>query len=368
MLQTLDVSENNFTGTLPAGLASLELLQELTLSTNLFSGELPAAWGAPGAFKQLIYLEFSSVDVTEGLPAAWGSPHGFQKLGVLYCEDSVSLGGTLPESWASPGAFPNVQEMILYNSSIGGGVPASWGSPGGFPKLQRLNLGSSSLQGSIPAFNNAALAALDLDDCKLNGSLGMFWSSSAPLQAVSLSGNHISGSLPDVPGALSELTLLDLGDKQLTGTLPLSWLQENNLLSHISVLDMGNVWQRSVDQNGWRQQLCLQMNLYDLNVTGQQAKLLPDERQSWEIYENNSDATDGNVSVWLQDAMGLSEWTLGFLVQTTNNQLTSVKDICANNDSSHVLLIVWLVFGGSCLFVLGIYVCLQWYKLHGGSL
>jgi len=367
MLQTLDVSENKFKGTLPAKLASLDQLQELTLSTNLFSGELPAAWGAPGAFKQLIYLEFSSIYVTGGLPVAWASPHGFQQIQVLYCQDSVSLGGTLPESWASSGAFPNLQEMILYNFSIGGTIPASWGFPDAFPKLQRLNLDSSNLQGNMPAFNNAALAGLDLDDCKLDGSLGMFWSSSAPLQAVSLSGNHISGSLPDVPGALSELTLLDLGDNQLTGTLPLSWLQEGHLLSHVSVLDVGHVWQRSVDLTNWRQQLCLQMNLYDLDVTGQQARLLPDERQSWEIYENNSNADNGNISDWLQEGMALSQYTLGYLVQTTNNQLTSVRDICANDDSSHVLLIVWLVFGGSCLLVSAVYVGLQRNKVHGSG-
>jgi len=41
------------------------------------------------------------------------------------------------------------------------------------------------------------------------------------------------------------------------------------------------------------------------------------------------------------------------------------EDICANDNSSHVLLSVWLVFCGSCLFVLGIYVCLQWHQLHG---
>ena len=365
MLQTLDVSDNNFTGTLPAGLASLDQLQQLTLSANLFSAELPAAWGAPGAFQQLTYLEFSSIDVTGGLPAAWGSPHSFQQIQVLYCQDSVSLGGTLPESWASPGAFSNVQEMILYNSPIGGTIPASWGFPDA--KLQRLNLGSSSLQGNISAYYNATLAGLDLDDCKLDGSLGMFWSSSAPLQAVSLSGNHISGSLPDVPGALSELTLLDLRDNQLTGTLPLSWLQEGHLLLHVSVLDVGDVWQRSVDLTNWRQQLCLQMNLYDLDVTGQQARLLPDKRQSWEIYENNSNAGNGNISDWLQEGMALSQYTLEYLVQTTNNQLTSVKDICANDDSSHILLIVCLVFGGSCLFVLAVYVGLQRYKLHGSG-
>ena len=247
----------------------------MTLSTNSFSGELPAAWGSPGAFKQLSYLEFSSTGVTGALPAEWGSPHGFQKLQILYCEDSVQLGGTLPESWADPGAFPNLREMVISNTSVSGTIPANWGFPRYFPYLQLLNLGSSNLKGNIPAFNNAALAGLDLNDCKLNGSLGMFWSSSAPLQAVSLSSNHISGSLPDVQGALSELTLLDLSDNQMTGIVALSWLQEGNLVSHVSVLDVGDIWPRSVDLTGWRQQLCLQMDLYDLDVTGQQAKLLP---------------------------------------------------------------------------------------------
>ncbi|DBA84789.1 TPA: hypothetical protein ACH3X1_005828 [Trebouxia sp. C0004] len=65
--------------------------------------------------------------------------------------------------------------------------------------------------------------------------------------------------------------------------------------------------QRSVDLTDWRQQLCLQMNLYDLDVTGQQAKLLPDELQSWESYEDNSNANDGNISDWLQEGMALSQ-------------------------------------------------------------
>ncbi len=371
LLQTLDVSYNSLSGALPVGLASMEQLQQLTLSNNSFSGELPAAWGVPGAFEQLSYLEISSANVTGGLPADWGSPHGFQKLQVLYFEDNLQLAGTLPESWASPGAFPNLHEMVIVNTSIGGTIPASWGFSQYFPHLQLLNLGSSNLQGSIPAFNNSALAGLDLNDCKLNGSLEMFWSSSAPLQAVSLSSNHISGSLPDVQGTLSKLTLLDLSNNQLTGTLPLSWLREGNLLSHVSVLDVGEVWPRSVDLTGWRQQLCLQMNLYDLDVTGQQAKLLPVARNKWESYENNfnynvdDDFDDVNISSWLQEDTAVSQWTLGYLVQDTNNQLTSVKDICANDDSSHVLLSVWLSFLGSCLFVLGVYVCLQGRQLHG---
>ena len=81
--------------------------------------------------------------------------------------------------------------MLLINTSIGGTIPANWGFPENFPHLQLLSLGlgTCNLQGSIPAFNNAALAGLGLEDCYLNGSLDMFWSSAAPLQAVSLSSN-----------------------------------------------------------------------------------------------------------------------------------------------------------------------------------
>ncbi len=323
------------------------------------------------SFEQLSYLEISSTNVTGGMPANWGSPHGFQKLQVLYFEDNLQLEGTLPESWASPGSFPNLHEMVITNTSIGGTIPANWGVSQYFLHLQLLSLGSSNLQGSIPVFNNTALAGLDLNDCKLNGSLDIFWSSSAPLQAVSLSSNHISGSLPDVQGTLSKLTLLDLRDNHMTETLPLSWLQEGNLLSHVSVLDVGEVWLRSVDLTGWRQQLCLQKKLYDLDVTGHQAKLLPVARRKWESYENNfnynvdDDFDDVNISAWLKEDTAVSQWTLGYLVQDTNNQLTSVKDICANDGSSHVLVSVWLSFLGSCLFVLGVYVCLQRRQLHG---
>ena len=73
---------------------------------------------------------------------------------------------------------------------------------------------------------------------------------------------------------------------------------------------------------------------------------------------------DVNISAWLQEDTAVSQWTLGYLVQDTDNQLTSVKDICANEDSSHVLISVWLSFLGSCVSVLGVYVCLQGRQLH----
>ncbi len=61
-------------------------------------------------------------------------------------------------------------------------------------------------------------------------------------------------------------------------------------------------------------------------------------------------------------------YTLGNLVQESTNQLTSVRNICANHNSHKVLLIVWLAFTGCCLVVLGIYICVQWVISKHGSM
>ena len=118
-------------------------------------------------------------------------------------------------------------------------------------------------------------------ECHCHGELlirlrsGSTWASSAPLQLISLTNNSLSGSLPDIASALSQLRFLSLANNPLEGTVPLSWLQAGSLLSHISVLNVGQVWDASLAQTNWRQELCLKKYLYDADVTGQQLALLP---------------------------------------------------------------------------------------------
>ena len=72
---------------------------------------------------------------------------------------------------------------------------------------------------------------------------------------------------------------------------------------------------------------------------------------------------------WLQSSRDFSIINLqvGFDAQDAHNQLISVAAICANQDANQLLLIVWLVFGSSCLLLIGVYVVGHWHTKHRGS-
>ncbi len=273
-LQLLDLSGNALTGALPIELASLTQLQQMLLTGSNFHASMPLEWGAPEAFPELFLMGCGNMNLTGTLPAEWGSPSGLQSLAFLTLNTN-DLIGDWPDSWASDGAFPLLVRLELFQTSLKGTIPARWGSVHAFPNLQILYLDNNLLQGSLPAFNNAKLGAVLLDSNSCTSGLDTFWTSMGPLLMAALQNNSISGHLWRSPPALDQLALLDLQGNPLTGTVQLSWLVEGNVLSHVSYLDVAEAWQRSVDQNHWRQQLCLNKALYNTDVTGQQLAVLP---------------------------------------------------------------------------------------------
>ena len=173
-----------------------------------------------------------------------------------------------------------------------------------------------------------------------------------------MSNNHLSGSLPEAPDALSQLTFLDLRGNQLQGTVPLSWLQAGKLFSHISFVNLGSVWQASLSQTAWRQQLCLKQDTYDVDVTGQQVAQLPQLNQ--EVSSITNQERDLDIikfgAQFRPVDISAKATELSWFLQQTDNQVASVRNICANHKSNVVLLVVWLVFGGCALLILGVYI------------
>ena len=72
-----------------------------------------------------------------------GGPNAWSALSELHL-DANHLKGTLPLSWGSTGAFPQIQNITLANNELTGSIPNNWGtdqnlhSP--FPNLKSITL------------------------------------------------------------------------------------------------------------------------------------------------------------------------------------------------------------------------------------
>lgn len=214
----------------------------------------------------MLLLDHGSLTGT--LPATWGRAGSFRKINNLWLGHNHFHGG-LPDAWAQEGAFPSLQVLLLDKAGLSGTFPMSWAALAAFPSLLVANFSYNDFQGSLPAFDNAILDVVDLEGCKLDGTLDELWRSSAPLTAIQASQNRFSGRLPEGSGCLPQLSLLGLRDNFLEGTVPLSWLRPGATLSHVSYLDLGTTWDDSVAQATWRQELCLEQPvLFYTDVTG----------------------------------------------------------------------------------------------------
>ena len=72
--------------------------------------------------------------------------------------------GTLPAAWAAPGAFPALEQLLLWGTNLTGTLPATWGDSASFPSLQQLYIGNNNLTGTLPE-----QYGLYIQHCKITG-------------------------------------------------------------------------------------------------------------------------------------------------------------------------------------------------------
>ncbi|XP_010266617.2 PREDICTED: LRR receptor-like serine/threonine-protein kinase GSO2 [Nelumbo nucifera] len=240
-LDSLDLSENQFTGPLPASIGNLSLLEKLDLSYNQINGAIPIK---VGQLSGLVYLYLHD-NSWEGVL----SEHHFTnltRLEALFISSSSgksSLVFNVTNDWVPP--F-NLKYLVVSDLQLGPRFP-SWlhtqnqlssisltnvgisdEIPTWFWKLlsksvRLLNLSHNKLTGKVP--NSSVLqqgSEVDLSFNRLEGQLPLrqFWSS--PLRSLHLGNNLFSGPIPpDIGGNISlHLLLLDLSWNNLSGSIP----------------------------------------------------------------------------------------------------------------------------------------------------
>ncbi|KAL0431433.1 UNVERIFIED_CONTAM: LRR receptor-like serine/threonine-protein kinase HSL2 [Sesamum radiatum] len=233
-LTTLDFSYNNFSGEIPASFVNLPRLQVLNLGSNLLNGSIPEFLTNLTELTELV-LSVNPFRPTP-LPANIGRLAKLEKLVSTY----TNLVGEIPESIGdlvsiknfdvshnglvgripdSIGKMKNVEQIELYGNQLSGEIPEILALN---PNLVELRLFNNRLSGVLPEFlgMNSDLEEIDVSNNYLEGPLPQNLCYRKKLQFLIIFGNRISGTIPESYGECSGLTYVRIQENELSGQVP----------------------------------------------------------------------------------------------------------------------------------------------------
>ncbi|KAM5586937.1 receptor-like protein EIX2 [Rosa sericea] len=220
-LRILDLSRNSFNGGLEEVLNGFSnctnyRLESLSLSYNMMEGELPSALGMLENLKE---LNLSSNQFSGPIP---------QSIGNLSSLETLDISGnhieSIPESL---GQLSHLVHLDLYWNSLEGILTEAH-----FRSLTKLESFAVSTRRDRPSsliFNMAhewvppfQLNSVDIADCRVGPSFGVWLQSQTELTHLKLSNTSISDFIPEewFLKISFQLTSLDLSFNQICGKLP----------------------------------------------------------------------------------------------------------------------------------------------------
>uniref|UniRef100_A0A6N2LLE8 Leucine-rich repeat-containing N-terminal plant-type domain-containing protein n=1 Tax=Salix viminalis TaxID=40686 RepID=A0A6N2LLE8_SALVM len=223
-LTFIDLSNNQLSGLLPASLFSLVKLQDLSLDHNQLAGRIP---NQIAGLKSLTRLSLSSNGLTGQIPASISS---LQNLWYL----NLSRNGfSDPLPVIQGKGLPSLLSVDLSNNHLSLGTVPGWIKD---RELSDVHLAGCKLQGNLPKFTRPdSLSSLDLSDNLLTGGIAGFFTNMSNLQKLKLSNNHLKFDLSEIklPDGISSI---ELQSNQLSGLL--SRILNNRTSSFLEVLDV----------------------------------------------------------------------------------------------------------------------------------
>ncbi|KAI3884920.1 hypothetical protein MKX03_037856 [Papaver bracteatum] len=299
-LQHLSINSNYLSGTLPSDLWRLKKLNRLYIQDNCLSGSLNGV----GNLSNLVQFDLSQNEFTQTLPDVFTS---LAKL-EYFSAHSNNLSGPLPASLLTS---PLVYYLNLRNNSLSGSINLNWTK---MVNLRSLHLGYNKFHGPIPdslsycrelrnlglrqnylnsqlpdTFRNLhslfflaltntnlynisstlevlqqcrnltililasnfhgedmlananlefqSLKVLVVPDCGLTGLIPKWLRSCAKLQVLDISRNHFSGFIPNWLSRLKFLFYIDMSNNSLSGEIPKSLTRLQSLIYRDVLLD-----------------------------------------------------------------------------------------------------------------------------------
>eukprot|EP00250_Pteridium_aquilinum_P017841 c23800_g1_i1 orf=385-3969(-) len=213
-----DLSENNFTGLVPAPMIGSSFGNStasygLFLSQNEFHGTIPDYIFGACQSVQGFAVTLSHNFLVGNLPV----------VSMLGCKSLKHFEASTNQ--LSGGISPNIQglKLLVYldlgTNALDGKVPPELGQ---LQSLEYLLLSNNSFVGTIPATlgNLKSLVELDLSRNKLTGEIPSELANLRNLKYLWLNNNSLSGKIPEGLGNISTLTGLDVAYNNLSGVVP----------------------------------------------------------------------------------------------------------------------------------------------------
>ncbi|KAK7837853.1 receptor-like protein eix2 [Quercus suber] len=251
-LQELDLSKNHIFGTIPLSIPKIEMLEILSLGKNQLSGELPHHWNDS---KFLMAVDIANNNLSGKIPNSMCFLNSLEVLVLsnnnLYGEIpsslrncslwSIDLGGNYLSGNLPSWIGSHVLMLCLRSNLFSGIIPRQWCN---LPSLHILDLAQNNLYGGIPdcldnltaliyGYNNSYFGVQEYQEETILVTKGQELLYGRILEFVSsidLSGNHLTGEIPNELSRLIKLGTVNLSINHLTGNIPqsignLRWLE-----------------------------------------------------------------------------------------------------------------------------------------------
>ncbi|KAM0063232.1 putative protein kinase RLK-Pelle-DLSV family [Helianthus debilis subsp. tardiflorus] len=217
-LLNLDLARNRLRGTIPPQWGSMQQIVDISLLVNRLNGSIPKELGNISTLKS---LSVEDNMMSGAIPDDLGNLTSIERL-VL---SSNFFTGELPLSFAN---MINMKEFRISGNNFSGKIPdfiAEWTS------LTTLRIQASGLEGPIPSSITLLDSLTDLRISDLRGpdALCPPFSNTARFKHLFLRSCNLIGQLPVLPQSLaSSLKVLDFSFNKLNGSIPTSFSELND--------------------------------------------------------------------------------------------------------------------------------------------
>ena len=229
-LHFLDLSQNSLTGEIPQTLGNLSKLETLRLNSNLLSGELPTELGNLSNLQELSLHD--NADLTGPLPLSLTQLDTLETLslsGTLLCAPTDTTFQNWLEGIENTSGIVNCGDNAVFDRNV---LIALYNATDGTNWKSSTNwLTDEPLESwyGVAVNTEGRVDSLILEENDLSGTLPASLGNLTDLQMLDLSDNVLSGNIPSEVGDLTSLLTLDLSNNMLSGEIPFAVLSLPNL-------------------------------------------------------------------------------------------------------------------------------------------